>query len=97
MRCTSKNTECNLVPFSPAKWRRLQQARAKKAEQLEEALARINRLYKEIRQLKKKSVQIVENKVANIEEQEQKEALPDLLSFPIDILSEQVEFPPDLD
>ena len=25
MRCTLKNVECNLVPFSPAKWRRLQQ------------------------------------------------------------------------
>ena len=97
MRCTSKNTECDLVPFSPAKWRRLQQARAKKAEQLEEALARVNRLHKEIRQLEKRSVQMVENEVANIEEQEQEEALPDLSSFPIDVLSEQVEFPPDLD
>ena len=97
MRCTSKNVECDLVPFSPAKWRRLQQARAKKAEQLEEALARVNRLHKEIRQLEKKSVQMVENEVASIEEQEQEEALPDLSSFPIDVSSEQVEFPPNLD
>ena len=47
--------------------------------------------------MKKKSVQIVENEIANIEEQEQKEALSNLLSFPINILSKQVEFSPDLD
>ena len=32
IRCVSKNLQCDLVPFSLTKWRRLQQARTRKAE-----------------------------------------------------------------
>ena len=39
---------------------------------------------------------MVDNKVANIENQEQEEAISELSNFPIDVLSETVEFPPGL-
>ena len=48
-------------------------------------------------QLEKKSVEMIDNKVANIEDQEQEEVLSELSTFPIDVLSETVEFPPSLD
>ena len=40
---------------------------------------------------------MVNDEVANIEELERDEALTPLLDFPFDIISEQVEFPSNLD
>ena len=97
LRCTSKNLECSLIPFSPAKWKRLQKKRADKAVQLRETLARLNCIYKEIEQFEKQSVQIVDNEVANIEDLKSEEVLEDFSEFSIDVASEQPEFPINFD
>ena len=91
MRCSSKNLECNLVPFSPVKWRRLQVQRRQKDQEIKEALARLNRLQNEREELEKKSLNMVDNEVANIEDQEQDEAIANI--FPIDVVSETVDSP----
>jgi len=72
MECTKKNLpDCSLVPFSPAKWQRLQRQRKETAASIDKKLAALNRLHRQMKALDEKSVKMVDDEVANIEDAEQ--------------------------
>ncbi len=64
---------CDLAPFSPAKWARIEQQRILKAAEAKEALARFTRLQAEVEVLEKRKLEMVEGELRNIEELEQEE------------------------
>ena len=107
LRCTQKSTSCDLSPFSPAKWQRIQRKRKEKylevkaARQKEqearaaeqEAQARLHRLESELYALEEKSLNMVDNEENNIVDQELEEALAgfDPNDFPFDTSTEQID------
>ena len=102
VECARKgSSDCNLAPFSPAKWTRIWKERNKKAQEAKEALAKFIRLQREVEELERRGIAIVEGEVQNIEDNEASEAKEQAFISPDDFLfnvsSEQVEVPLDFD
>jgi len=98
VECARKGlSDYNLSPFSPVKWTRIWNQRNQKAAEAKEALAKFNRLQREVEVLEKKGIEMVEGELQNIEEVEQNERAnaPDPSDFLFDVSSEQVEIPAD--
>ena len=75
MECARKGaTDCDLPPFSPAKWSRIWKKRNEKAKEAKEALAKFTRLQREVEALERKGIEIVEGTVADINDAEVEEA-----------------------
>jgi len=100
VECARKgSSDCNLSPFSPAKWTKIWNQRNQKAAEAKEALAKFTRLQREVEVLERKGIAMVEGEIQNIEEAEQEEQLGiiDPSDFLFDVSSEQVEVPDDFD
>ena len=103
VECARAGYSCDLAPFSPARWARVQRQRdAKLAEwkaAQKETHARMSRLATELEALERVQREMVEGELRNIDEVEADEqsAIPDSNDFLIDVSSEQVEIPADFD
>lgn len=100
VECARKgSSDCNLSPFSPAKWTKIWKQRNQKAAEAKEALAKFNRLQREVEVLERKGIEMVEGEIHNIEETVEEEKSEGLRpnEFPFDVSSEEVEFPENFD
>ena len=106
LECVRLGYGCDLAPFDPAKWRRLETTRKPLKQEASDALAKYTRLQRQIEFLEDEKREMMESELLNLEELEQKERserpsniLANSLSdnFLVDVRSEQLEIPPDLD
>ena len=105
LECVRLGRKCDLS-FSPAEYRRLKEKRdeARKAwkqacAEAAAANAKVLHLAQQYEQLEAREQEMVENEWRNIAELEEEEHLNEFPtdSFPLDLSSEQVEFPSDWD
>ena len=73
VECARTGRDCNLAPFSPAKWARLRRLREDKAKEAKAALAKWSRLQAEVELLEQKERKMVEGELENISDLEQEE------------------------
>ena len=99
VECARGAIVCNLAPFSPVRWARIEKQRKEKSEAYTEAMAKAMRLHAEMEALEKMKLDMVEGELQNIEEVEMDERLVsiDPSNFLFDIFSEQVNVPSDFD
>ena len=99
VECARVGYSCDLAPFSPARWARIEKKRQEKAKEFKETFAKLNRLQVEVEALEKQKLEMVEGELRNIEEVEADEQAtgPNLNDFLFDVSSEQVEISPDFD
>ena len=99
VECARGAIVCDLAPFSPVRWARIEKQRKEKSEAYKEAMAKAMRLHAEMEALEKMKLDMVENELQNIEEVEVDERLAsiDPSNFFFDVSSEQIEVPPGFD
>ena len=97
VECVRSNYDCDLAPFNPVKWRRLEAQRHKLQAEFEEAFARMGRIQKQIKFLETKRKEMVEAELQNIDDLEADEKVPPSPSLPndllVDVQSEELELP----
>jgi len=96
LECVRKAVDCNLAPFSPARWARIQRQRAEKSSQVKDTISKLLRLQKELEVLEKKQTDMVEDEIQNISEMEEADTVhAPAVNF--DVSSEQLEYSNDFD
>jgi len=68
VECARVSYSCNLAPFSPTRWARIEKKRQEKAKEFKETFVKLNRLQVEVKALEKQKLKIVEGELRNIEE-----------------------------
>ena len=97
LECIRKAVNCNLAPFSPVRWARIQRQRAEKSQQLKESLSKVVRLQRELELLERKQSEMVEDEMQNISEIEAEDPLVEIPELPFNLSSERLEISSDFD
>ena len=91
VECVRGGKLCDLAPLDTGRWKRLEEKRRKLKEELREAVAKQQRLLKQIDFVEGEQQGMIEDEFRNIDELEQSEtSVPDPL---IDVMSEQLVLP----
>ena len=97
--CIRAGYKCDLAPFSPAQWLRLERQREQKSREAREALAKWSRLAAEVDELEKKKRELVEGEMRNIKDLESGSSSsgPSPNDFLLDVDSEKLVLQDDFD
>ena len=100
VECIRLSKRCDLAPFDPARWRRLEKERERLRKEIQESLSRQIRLQKQLDFLEHEEREMVESELQNIPEleEEQHEANgPSVNDLLFDVSSEHFEVPSGFD